>query len=155
MPRPKGTGKGRAKPATIRLPDDEDAFYRRKANEAGLSLNGYLTKLLVEGAVAEKVHEFAETMDQKIAALAAVGKTGGGGVPDEILLSIITSEALLAQIVSAQDVQVLYRAQEAARAKMALVHGGMADEAGLRQQRLTPAPPNGGRSWALRHQACD
>ena len=38
MPRPKGTGKGRAKPATIRLPDDEDAFYRRKANEAGLSL---------------------------------------------------------------------------------------------------------------------
>ena len=125
MPRPKGTGKGRSKPATIRLPDDEDAFYRRKANEAGLSLNGYLTKLLVEGAVAEKVHEFAETMDQKIAALAAVGKTGGAGVPDEILLSIITSEALLAEIVSAQDVQVLYRAQEAARAKMKKLKGGL------------------------------
>jgi hypothetical protein len=37
----------------------------------------------------------------------------------------------------------------------ALVHGGMADEAGLRQQRFTLAPPSGGRSWALRHQACD
>ena len=60
------------------------AFYRRKANEAGLSLNVYLTKLLVEGAVAEKVHEFAETMVQKIAALAAVGKTGGAGVPGQL-----------------------------------------------------------------------
>ena len=39
--------------------------------------------------------------------------------------------------------------------RSALVHGGMADEAGLRQQRLTPAPPNGGQSWTLRHQACD
>lgn len=123
MPRPKGTGKGRARPATIRLPDDEDAFYRRKANEAGLSLNAYLINLLVQGAVAEKVQDFAERMDEKIAALAAVGKIGDGGVPDEILLSIITSEALLAEIVSAQDVQVLYRAQDAARAKMKKLRG--------------------------------
>ena len=30
----------------------------------------------------------------------------------------------------------------------ALVHAGMADGAGLRQQRLTPVPPNGGRRAA-------
>ena len=31
---------------------------------------------------------------------------------------------------------------------LALVHAGMADGAGLRQQRLTPVPPNGGRRAA-------
>lgn len=123
MPRPKGGGKGRAKPATIRLPDDEDAFYRRKANEAGLSLNAYLTKLLVEGAVAEKVHEFEERMDAKIAELAAVRPGGGGGIPDELMLSIITSEALLASVVSAQDPQLLYQAQDAAKTKFRKIKG--------------------------------
>ena len=123
MPRQKGGGKGREKPVTIRLPDDEDAFYRRKANEAGLSLNAYLTKLLVEGAVAEKVHEFEERMNEKIAELAAVKAGGGGGIPDELMLSIITSEALLASVISTQDPQALYQAQEAARAKFRKMKG--------------------------------
>lgn len=123
MPRPKGVGKGRAKPATIRLPDDEDAFYRRKANEAGLSLNAYLTKLLVEGAVAEKVHEFEERMDAKIAELSAVKAGGGAGFPEELMLSIITCEALLASVVSTQDPQALYQAQDAAKAKLRKMRG--------------------------------
>ena len=125
MPKTNASGKGRAKPTTIRLPDDEDAFYRRRAHEAGLTLNAYLSKLLLEGAVAEKVHEFAETLDQKIAALAAVGKAERDGVPDEILLSIMTSEALLAEIVSAQDVRVVNRAREAAKARMKELIGAL------------------------------
>lgn len=120
MPRPKGGGKGRDKPITIRLPEDEDVFYRRKANEAGLSLNGYLTKLLVEGAVAEKVHEFAEMMDQKISALTSVGS--GGAVqtlPESVRMSIYTSEYMLTAIVEARNVQELYAAQDKAKARIA------------------------------------
>lgn len=88
-----------------------------------MSLNAYLTKLLVEGAVAEKAAEFGDLMDKKIAEFAALRLGGGGGVPDEMMLSVITSEALLAEIVSAQDPQVLYRAQEAARTKMRKMKG--------------------------------
>ena len=66
-----------------------------------MSLNAYLTKLLVEGVVAEKAAEFGDLMDKKTAEFAALRLEGGGGVPDEMMLSVITSEALLAEIVSA------------------------------------------------------
>lgn len=124
MPRPKGGGKGPNSPITIRLPPDEDAFYRRKANEAGLSLNLFITKLLVEGFVSGKVQDFADAMDARIAKIQEVGASASPGVSDDLMLSIITSEALLAEIVSKQDPQVLYRAQEAAKAKVRKIIGG-------------------------------
>lgn len=123
MPRIKGKADTLGKPIAIRLPPDEEAYYRKQSAAHRMSLNAYLTKLLVEGAVAEKAAEFGELMDKKISEFAAMRPTTGGGVPDELMLSIITSEALLASIISVQDPQALYQAQEAARAKLRKMKG--------------------------------
>lgn len=128
MPRPKGTGKGRNPPITIRLPEDEEVFYRSKANQAGLSLNGYLTKLLVEGAVAGKVYEFEERMSALIASIPQSIPTAGGTttslISDNMQLSILTCEAMLSGILAKNDNQALYSAQEAAKNKFKKLRGG-------------------------------
>jgi hypothetical protein len=124
MPRAAGTGKGRSKPITIRLPDEEFFFYRTKANEGGLAFNTYLTKLLIEGAVALKVAEFEERMAALIGQIPESVRSGGAAIPDAFSLSVLTCEALLSEIASAQDVQVLYRAQEAARSRLRKLKGG-------------------------------
>lgn len=123
MPRIKGRADTLGKPIAIRLPPDEETYYRKQAAAHRMSLNAYLAKLLVEGAVAEKAAEFGELMDQKIAEFAALRPVTGGGLPDELMLSIITSEALLASVVSAQDVQLLYQAQDAAKTKFRKIKG--------------------------------
>ncbi len=124
MPRPAGTGKGKTQPITLRLPPDEFAFYRTKANEAGVALNTHLTKLLIEGAVAIKVNEFEERMTTLLGQIPDSIKAGGTEISDALYLSVLTCEALLSEIAQAQDVQVLYRAQTAAKAQLKKLKGG-------------------------------
>lgn len=123
MPRIKGIGKGKAKPVTIRLPDEEDAYYRRKANEAGLSLNAFLCNLLVQGVVAGKVEDFSEAMDAKISAISSLGRGESDGLSEPMTLSLLTCEAILSEILAMQDVKVLYKAQELARSRMKKLKG--------------------------------
>jgi hypothetical protein len=123
MPRPKGTGKGSTKPISIRLPPDEEAFYRRKANEHGVSLSAFLAKMLVAGVVAENIQDVEERMRLLIDSITKQPGRERGAISDDLALSIITCEALLTSIVEAQDTQVLYSAQEAARARMKKLRG--------------------------------
>lgn len=123
MPRPKGTGKGSTKPISIRLPPDEEAFYRRKANEHGVSLSAFLAKMLVAGVVAENIQDVEERMRLLIDSITKQPGRERGSISDDLALSIITCEALLTSIVEAQDTQVLYSAQEAARARMKKLRG--------------------------------
>lgn len=118
MARPRGTGKGLNKPITIRLPPDEEAFYRRRASEHGISLSAFLTKTLVAGVIADNMLEFEERIAALMAKIPASLPSSGERVPDEIALSVFTSEALLTAIVERQDPQILYAAQDAAKAHM-------------------------------------
>lgn len=124
MPRKAGTGKGKNEPITIRLPPDEFAWYKSKANVHGVTMNAFLSKTLVDGAIAGKVQEFEERMERLIARIPESLTTGSATLPDQFLLSLLTCEAILAEIAGAQDKQVLYRAQDAAKRQLAKIKGG-------------------------------
>lgn len=125
MPRRKGTGKGPSDRINIRLDKEVSDFYRAKANEHGVSVSNYLRDLLQQGVIAENVHEIEQRLKRLIAEINAGGGAGGdAAIPDDVLLSIFTSEALLAAIVEARDTQQLYDAQDKAKARLKRLKGG-------------------------------
>lgn len=119
MPKLKGSGKGPSPVTPIRLPEEEREFYKRKAQEAGLSLSAYLSQLLVKGVIAENVMDIEERLRQLIHEITPNSPVGGGPqLPDNALLSLFTCENLLTAIVEARDPQQLYAAQDKAKAKL-------------------------------------
>lgn len=119
MPRPKGSGKGLNKPITIRLPPDEEAYYRRRANEHGVSLSAFLTKMMVAGVAAENIQDVEDRLKAVVASIpAAVCSSDSLKIPENVLQSIYTSEFLLTAIVEAKDIQQLYAAQNKATARI-------------------------------------
>src|SRR5260364_157663 len=49
VPRPKGIGKGKTMPFSLRLDEELASFYRRKANEHGISVSEFLTNACARG----------------------------------------------------------------------------------------------------------
>ncbi len=125
MPRQKGSGKGTSDRVNFRLGEEEGAFYRSKANENGMSLSAYARELMSNGLVSER----AQDIELRLRGLLHEIQAGGGGTsrvdfPDEVMLSIFTSEYLLTAIVEARDVQQLYEAQDKAAKKLKKFKGG-------------------------------
>lgn len=118
MPRPRGTGKSESARITLRFEPAELAYYGKRAQAAGVSTSAFIRQRLVEGMVAENA---ADIEARLVALMHEIQGASGGratGMSDEMMLSILTSEALLATVVQAQDVQALYAAQDAAKAKL-------------------------------------
>lgn len=124
MPRATGIGKGRNKPITIRLPPEEFDWYKSQANIHGVAMNTFLAKTLVDGAIAGKVQEFEERMEKLIALIPQSVACDTATLPDQFMLSMLTCEAILSEIAAAQDKQVLYRAQDAAKRQLVKIKGG-------------------------------
>ncbi len=125
MPRLKGTGKGPSARINIRLDEDVLAFYKRKANEHGVSTSEYLGRLLVQGVIAENVQEIEARLRGVMMEMQHVdGARSNMQLPDEVLLSVFAAENMLAAIVEAKDVQELYKAQDKAKAKLKKLKGG-------------------------------
>jgi len=125
MPRPRGTGPGPSERINVRLDGETAALYRQKANERGMSVSEYLRQTLVQGVIAENVADIEERLTaliQQNAAAALPARTAE--LPESVLLSIFTSEALLAAIVEARDVQELYAAQQRARSRLDRLKAG-------------------------------
>lgn len=119
MARPKGSGKGLSKPVSIRLPAEEEAFYRSQANKHGMSLSAFLTRTLLMGVVAENVQDVEQRLKAVVASISDTRPaSSAAALPEDVLLSIYTSEYLLTAIVEARDVQQLYAAQDKARARL-------------------------------------
>jgi len=124
MPRTKGTGKGPSERFNIRLDGGTAGFYRTKANEHGISISEYLRQTLVQGVIAENVQEIEQRLKRVVDEFRASWNAGGQvAIPDELLLSVFTAEAMLTAIVEAKDTQTLYEAQDKAKAKLKRMKG--------------------------------
>lgn len=124
MPRLKGTGKGPADRFNIRLDEATAGFYRTKANEHGISISEYLRQMLVQGVIAENVHEIELRLRRVVDEIRVNEQAGRQQqIPDDLLLSVFTSESMLASIVEARDVQKLYEAQDKAKARLKRLKG--------------------------------
>lgn len=118
MARLKGSGKGITERFNIRLDEDTAAFYRSKANENGISSSEYLRQLLMHGVIADNVREIELRLQQTAETIQSNLDSQKRELPDEVILSIFTCEALLTAIVEARDVQQLYEAQNKAKSRL-------------------------------------
>lgn len=118
MPRQRGTGKGESTRITLRFELEELAYYRKRAQVAEVSTSALIRQRLFEGMVAENIADIEARLVALLQQIQAAGGGRSGAVSDDLLLSVFTSEALLATVVQAQDVQALYAAKNAAKAKL-------------------------------------
>lgn len=124
MPRVKGTSKGETERFNIRLDEDTARFYRTKANEHGVSISEYFRQTLIQGVISENVQDIEYRMRRLIDEIRTCSKTYCNvDIPDELLLSVFTSEYMLAAIVESKDIQKLYEAQDKAKEMLNRVKG--------------------------------
>lgn len=123
MPRLKTPGKGASKPISFKLDPESERFYRRKAQESGLSLSDYIRKQLAQGVITENVSLIEQRLRGLIDLLAGQASAAGAHgnarttLPAEIVRATFFSQEVLKAIASNQNKQTYYAAQEAAEAE--------------------------------------
>ena len=122
MPRPKGAGKGATEVIGLRLEKEVVAYYRTKANEAGLSLSQFLKQTLMAGLAAESFEKIEERLNGIASNINATVK-GKSTLPEEDWKSMFLTEALVTRIVESRNPQDLYDAQLAANKKVQALKG--------------------------------
>lgn len=101
----------------IRLDQDTAAFLRKKAGESRRTLSEYLRQTLIQGVISSNVEEMELRLQQTVDSIHA-HLASQNGLPEEVILSIFTCEALLTAIVEARDIQELYTAQNKAKTRL-------------------------------------
>ncbi|AEA65435.1 plasmid mobilization protein [Burkholderia gladioli] len=123
MPRLKTPGKGASKPISFKLDPESERFYRRKAQESGLSLSDYIRKQLAQGVITENVSRIEQRLKGLIDLLAGQASAAGGSgnsrtmLPAEIVRATFFCQEVLKAIASNQNKQTYYAAQEVAEAE--------------------------------------
>jgi hypothetical protein len=109
----------------FRLDRDTAEFYSKQAKASGSTLSEFLRNMIVQGMIAESAYEVELRLRGLVDEIKAGRQTGEQAeISDELLLSTFTSEHLLTAIVEARDIQKLYEAQDAAKARLAELKGG-------------------------------
>jgi hypothetical protein len=104
---------------TMRLDKETATYYRRRANERGVSLSDFLRNMIVQGMSAETAIDVEQRMRAMLDEMQLRAAGGGSAkLPENALLSIYTSEQLLTKIVEVRNVQDLYDAQDKAKARI-------------------------------------
>lgn len=143
MPKPKGSGQGHTELVSLRLDPEADAFYRRQANERGLPLADFLRRTLAAGILTESVSQikdqlidiFNEIKSFSFQKYSSFDKEEDNIVSineklleKEVVRSVLLIEALLKKIVSVQNLQALYAAQDEVEMKLKQLWPDPADQ---------------------------
>lgn len=115
----KQTTPGSSDVVSVRFSHETSSFYRKRAQEAGVSLSTYIQKTLTAGVMAESV----QTVNQRMNSVAdkinmTVEALREPGLPDEAWKSLFMIESLLTVIVESRNPQDLYDAQEKANKRV-------------------------------------
>ena len=123
MPRLLVDGKHRTKSISIRIAADQIETLQQHANLRGVPLSTYLSKMVIAGVMAESISDIETRMRSLIASIPQATGIESDAQKDAIALSTFTSEELLKTIVSEQNIQAMYSAQDAAKAKLNKLKG--------------------------------
>ena len=115
--------RSRRSPISVRLPIEEEAFYREEAGKAKMTLTAFITKRLIAGAILETGNDFEERVRTLIAEIPSLPTSSLSGLDRASQLSLFTCEALLTAIVQAQNPKTVQAAQDAAKARLLKVRG--------------------------------
>lgn len=102
----------------IRLDEETAAFLRKKAGESKRTISEYLRQTIIQGVISSNVEEIELRLQQTVGTIQTNLDVQKRELPDEVILSIFTCEALLTAIVEARDVQQLYEAQNKAKSRL-------------------------------------
>ncbi|RQU97926.1 hypothetical protein DF047_37615 [Burkholderia cenocepacia] len=122
MPRLKTPGKGASKPISFKLDPESERFYRRKAQENGVSLSDYIRKQLALGVVTENVSLIDQRLKALIQQLSGHTPSDGGPgksvqtLPSELVQAVFFSREVLTSIISDRNIQFFHQAQDRAEA---------------------------------------
>lgn len=104
---------------SIRLDRETALYYRRRANEKGISLSEFLRNSIVQGMVAECVLDVEQRMKSVLVEMNEISQsTQQPAIPESLILSIYTCENLLSKIVGGTNIQELYEAQDKAKERL-------------------------------------
>lgn len=125
MPRSSGFGKGETARANVRLDPDTLAFYKKRANEHGVSLSEHLRQILMQGVITQTVLAIESRLKQAGDEFAAKvsGVQGLNSMPIPLQRALLETHAMLTKIIEAQDIRALYEAQEIAKIRLAKLQG--------------------------------
>ena len=118
MPRAKGSGKGESVVIGLRLEKEVVAFYKTRANEAGLSLSQFLKQTLMAGISADTFERIEARLEGIVSTINEPVLPDGATLPEEAWKSLFLTEALVTRIVESRNPQDLYEAQAAANRKV-------------------------------------
>lgn len=122
MARNKVSADIRLQPTTIRLEPDVRAFYQREAKKRGIPISDLYRQLLTQGVLSETTTEIFQRCEDMVARVQGASDGGGGTrefvFPDEVLLSIFTTEFLIRAIVEARNIQEVNAAHDKAVIKL-------------------------------------
>lgn len=128
MPRSSHAGKGKSDRITLRFDKPTNEFYRRKANEAGVSVSEYCRQVLAQGVMNDNVVQLEKRLTALLALFPDPAKINGshaGGTPNgsglilpaELVRATFFSREVLKAIAAKQNQQIFYDAQDAAEAE--------------------------------------
>ena len=104
---------------SFRLDRDTADYYSKRAKERGTTLSDYLRQIMTQGMIAESVLDVEQRMRAIVTEFGQTAGNGGtGGFPENVLMSIYTSEFLLTAIIEARNIQELYDAQDKAKVRI-------------------------------------
>lgn len=90
-----------------------------------MSLSEFLRQMIVQGVIAENVREIETRLQHTVDEICTRAQPASATVlPENVLLSLFTSEALLTVIVEERNPQKLYEAQEMAKRKLKRMTSG-------------------------------
>lgn len=111
---------------SLRLDRDTADYYSKRAKERGTTLSDFLRQTMTQGMIAESALDVEQRIRTVIAEIGQnAGNGGAGGLPENVLMSIYTSELLLTAIIEARNIQELYDAQDKAKARIQKERGNV------------------------------
>ncbi|WP_186038968.1 hypothetical protein, partial [Burkholderia gladioli] len=101
---------------SFKLDPESERFYRRKAQESGLSLSDYIRKQLAQGVITENVSLIEQRLKGLIDLLAGQASAAGAQgnarpmLPAELVRAMFFSREVLKAIAAKQNQQIFYDA---------------------------------------------
>ncbi len=135
MPRSSHASKGKSDRITLRFDQQTNDFYRRKANEAGVSVSEYCRQKLVRGIVNDNV----EQLEKRLAALltatpnlaqnssvtsSPTGRDFSDFLPIDLVRATFFCREILSAIAKDRNAQFVFEAQDRAELATQKLMGG-------------------------------
>lgn len=104
---------------TVNVDKELAKYYRKIANNKGVSISGFIRESMMQGVIADNAYDFEKRMEAVLSNMRnMLGSKDFFVISKSGMKSIYVCENILAKIISAQNIQALYEAQDQAKKRI-------------------------------------